>query len=92
MSVSSVVLTIASQLDFPYSNTQTGDHGIWMDMNRTSTGQVKYKYLTEQIKNGQWADNHWRVIRWLFIHNFEQTQNSAMDKLDINRQQTSMYM
>ena len=41
-----------------------------------SAGQVTDMYQTKQIGNGQQADNHRRVIRWLSVQNFEHAQNS----------------
>ena len=55
-----------------------------MDIICMSNKQVADKYWTKRTGNGQRAENHRRVIRWLYVRNFEHAQISPMDTLDIN--------
>ena len=55
-----------------------------MDIICMSNKQVADKYWTKRIGNGQRAENHRRVIRWLHFHNFEHAQISPTDTMDIN--------
>ena len=83
MSVLSVVFSVTCPLVISHCDTPMDDHWIWINMNRTSIGQVMDKYRTKKLGTDN-EQTTTTVIWWLSILNFEHTQNSPTNTPDIN--------